>query len=504
MSKKEIAVAPDYSAYDDKFDFYAYSSVNKDGYRVNKVHYSVGEDMFTVERFQEYKDCGFTVIMPQTMAVFPEDRKKALDMARQVGLKVLLTDNFFLDLARIKDDFIGEEGRFPTQEAFEKEAKARLEEYIHHPAFYGVIVADEASSTLMDGNAYRRVYRTLRKLYPDLYIHANIRSAGGSYEYKTQTARGKFPALPDEFVSAHTGVALGDPNFQEKVDAYLYGKPSGAERDLAMMPLVAERFRLYCEKFLATTDAPFITMDAYPLYESGPMSNYILAMQVMAEVCKSHGVDFHVVTQSMSLVPGGNVNRRVLSKYDLDWLNNGLLAFGCRHFGYFTYFIHESYPDEYFPDGTAFMTRYGEKTHIWYHMQKVFANNQKFAPTFFRFRYVTSKTYVKEECKYPNYFAVATHRGEFSQIEKVEWDREFALITESYDKENDRYMYAIMNIIDPQHQAYDTFESIEVTFAKRYQNARVYRAGEFTDVPLEKGKYACTLRPGEAVYVIPY
>ena len=81
-------------------------------------------------------------------------------------------------------------------------------------------------------------------------------------------------------------------------------------------------------------------------------------------------------------------------------------------------------------------------------------------------------------------------------------DKEYALVTELYDDENNYYMYMAMNIVDPDANGNYT-QTATLTF-KGYANALVYVDGVAQKVSLLNGVYTVTLNPGEAVYVIPY
>ena len=84
-------------------------------------------------------------------------------------------------------------------------------------------------------------------------------------------------------------------------------------------------------------------------------------------------------------------------------------------------------------------------------------------------------------------------------------DRETALVTESYDKENDRYMICVQNMVLPVHKGENTDQTAVLSFdSKKYQYAAIYRKGERTLRTLENGKLTIKNTAGEAAFVIPY
>ena len=105
---------------------------------------------------------------------------------------------------------------------------------------------------------------------------------------------------------------------------------------------------------------------------------FCAGLQTAAKVAKRYGVEFHFVSQTSTLVGGGN--KRVMSEADLRWLNNTQLGFGVDEMSYFTYHARSTTKVETWLDDATFINHFGEKTEIYYIMQKIIAENQKFAP----------------------------------------------------------------------------------------------------------------------------
>ena len=187
---------------------------------------------------------------------------------------------------------------------------------------------------------------------------------------------------------------------------------------------------------------------------------------------------------------------------------NMLLGMGVKTIGYFTYFDRDSNEKEYYRDGGAFVTHFGEKTNVYNIMQNILVQNQKMAPTLLSFEYQTSAVYMGAEPKYNlQYIRNCIQSTTYKKVTSVAVDKESALISELYDKTNNRYMYMIQNIVDPMYTGAPSYQTTTLTFNEKYEYALVLCEGEQTVVKLaqnEVAQYSVTQHPGKAVYVIPF
>jgi hypothetical protein len=78
------------------------------------------------------------------------------------------------------------------------------------------------------------------------------------------------------------------------------------------------------------------------------------------------------------------------------------------------------------------------------------------------------------------------------------------MINELYDKENNRYMYMAMNIIDPNQMGSRAYQTITLEFDSKYNFALVYKDGEKSLYRLNNGKLEVKGAPGDASFVIPF
>ena len=500
----QIPDGPDYSASTKQFDFYGYSALI-DGWNIDGVQYTPKEDYLTVERIKEYKDAGMTIYFPQSAAAVSESvakdfensaAKKALDYSLEAGIdKVILNDYRIQSLTKanfgseaqirgmVADGsiynhenygLIGEGKKFESEEALDEFVEDCLSLYIDHEAFYGIMLGDEPFfyHSKSYGEMFRSIKRVSEKLGKDVYIQYNLNPIGIADGEETRSWR--CPPLEDTEGMSETEKMIA------AYDAYL---------------------RLFMDE----TGAEYLQFDHYPLYSAEKvMEIYLVGLQIAANVAKDYDVDFYFVTQTFNMTDGSTV-RRTLSEADMYWLNNMLLGFGVKQVSYFTYFTKADNNTEHFKDGQSFLTWEGEKTDIYYWMQNIMAEEQKFAPTILNFDYVTSQVYKSSTTVFN--FAHVMYKLDtpaFAKVTNVDVNKEVALVTELYDDEKDNYMYMFQNVIDPMKKGSKAYQTITATFAEEYKYAAVYVKGERTLVALDNGTLTMKHKPGEATYVIPY
>ena len=139
-------------------------------------------------------------------------------------------------------------------------------------------------------------------------------------------------------------------------------------------------------------------------------------------------------------------------------------------------------------------------------MQNVMANNQKFAPTVLQFKYQKSGCFTKEpmETGGKHLFNMVTNVQTYAKVKNVTIDKECAMVNELYDKENDRYMYMAMNIVDPDFTGSSVFQTITLEFDKKFKYALVYKDGVASLYKLKDHKLSVKGAPGDASFIIPF
>lgn len=467
--------APDYSNSTLQFDFYGYSGPTDGTWTEYGVNYYAGEDFRTVERFKEYKDAGMTIYLPQSAGSYSgqvwetSNAKMVMDRAVEAGLgKIILTDSRIQGLSATEGGLIGEGKRFASEDELDATITEYMAPYRTHEGFYGVMLKDEPSYTHF--KAYGEVYKSIKRVCPEAFVQGNLLPM-----IKTLSTE-RYPSIKNT---------------------------SGMTSDQVRVA----RYKLYLEMFLDETGADYIMYDQYPMNDTYIYETYIPCLQAASEVARDRGVKLYMVTQTMNMTQNGNAYQRTIKEADAYWLNNMLVGFGVKQISYFTYWTKQANNhSEFFNDGGSFMTRYGKKTDIYYIMQQIMKEEQKFAPTVLNFDYSTSSIVKKVPMMYSaGHINLALKGNEYKLLTEASVDKECALITELYDDEKDLYMYMFQNVIDPLLKGPKVLQTITADFDDSCTHAAVFVKGERTDVKLEKGgKLTLKHSPGEATYVIPY
>ena len=481
LTPSEIAAIedkiPDYSGNDNQFTYFAYQGVTDGKWTEYGTVYYCGEDFRTVERMKEFKEAGLHIMyMPASVGISVNDPnapfdyesssiKVILDNAAIAGVKVIVFD---LRLWTV-DGVVGEGRTYANEAELDAQIEKMMGSYASHPAFYGVSLNDEPYYTKLP--SIGGVYRSIKRVFPESFILANL--------------------------TPPVGVALTNDKFPQATEETMvkYGNSVYAER--------YARFETYLNMFLDETGCDYICYDLYPMASDNLSGYYLGGMQVAANVAKERGVKFHFVTQSSTMTP----SQRFLTEEDCRWLNNMSLGFGVSTVGYWTYYTRtESSGSEYYEDGAAFVTHFGEKTDLYYWMQQIHKENQAFAPTILSFKYSNCATFKVENCTdgAGNALSCFTDISALAKVKNVTINKESALVTELYDAENDRYMYMLQNLVDPLFTGSQVYQTATIEFNTNYAYAVVFRNGERTVVRLHKNSYTVKQNPGEAVFILPF
>ena len=527
----QVPRAPDYrknSKNDKEFTFYAYSSVStgkqtRKDENGNRYTVELGPDCITLEKFQEYKECGLQILMPQSLAVVGRPSnytdpsvvplwKTILDLAEQTDLKVILTDNI---LMYASSGQYTDAALYESETAMDKYVREQLMLYVQHPAFYGVLLRDEVSAAQIKSGTFGKVYHSIKRVEKalqnegvidkEVFIHINVRGMGSYFQGYSDHTGDQFPEISrEEYYDLLPGLEYKDPAtetdaaFYARVDA-LYAATPSAEKEGLRYVMQRARYRRHLELLIEATGSNHFAIDLYPLYQA-PMTVYLQSLQIGAEVAEEYGVEYHIVTQATSFNNGGNT--RILSAADMRWLNNTLLGYGVSTICYYGYFQ----PGPTCLEGSSFLLYSGEKTPMWEACQNLMKENRAFESTILNFDFKASKGYIKEGATYnAGYVKYLPAVGEFSVLKDFTWDKETALVTELYDKKRKNYMYMAFNAVDPIAGTEQFLQTSTLTFDEKYTSAVVWKNGTSKNVRLSKSN-SLTVKnyPGEATYVIPY
>lgn len=531
LGKKDVDYSDEQAV---QLDRYAYSSLSDGQWTLdgnNQV--SNPTDYRQLDStYETYANAGFNILLPQTM--LSADGSKAsweaseskvfMDKAYAAGLKVILTDWHFQILsAPIKAtssgparsdstygpwivgtdvnatsgpakewlDTLSELGmtadstRFKDRDALDKWVYDQLAPYKDHPAFYGVMLADEPS--YHNAYCYGQIYQSLKRVMPEIYVQYNLLPLEQSFD----TVRYRYPGVNS------IGSKITNAQMENAYKQYVTGFVDAMKTD-----------------YIQYDDYPFKSSTKnYILWkETTPyVDNTVLAnIRLVAEIAKERDLTIKVVTQSCLMRSGGEngaVRIRQITEDDARWLNNYLLGFGVKQINYFTYWTKatNSTSGEYYDDGYTFVNRDGSTTALYDFMKTIMEDNTKFASTISHFDYNESQVFGANNDSNLNndhisWSSELTKTRTFRWVKSLTTSKEYTLVTELYDAENYNYMYMVMNTIDPY---YGGTQSVTVTFDSEVTGFYVYdQRGNRT--AHTGNTYTVSLTAGQAVYLLPY
>ena len=202
--------------------------------------------------------------------------------------------------------------RFVSRDALDNYVRAQLAQYKNHPAFYGVMLADEPS--YHNAYCYSEIYKSIKRVMPDCYVQYNL--------------------LPMESDAAaieryYTGVANNRATSAQIEAAY-------TQYVTLFVDAMGTDYIQYDDyPFKSATDGMWFWETTTPYIDTTSLRN----IQLVAELAKERGLSVKVVTQSCVMKKGGSngdVLIRQITEEDARWLNNYLMGFGVKQINYFT------------------------------------------------------------------------------------------------------------------------------------------------------------------------
>ena len=513
----EIPKAPNYKrtlSNNKQFVYYAYSGVNGGSTEIKGYDWYTGRSFITLEHFKQYKDNGFDVIMPQSLAVTKEMWDLCLELGQQADLKVLLNDGRIYQGVSKDPNVVGGK-TYTSDKALDADVQTWMSDYMDHPAFYGIMLSDEVKDYELDGS-YGKLYKSVRRVLDangleDAVIHANAMDMASYASYKnhnpetriwTEISRESYCEVLDWDVEDFTDIT--DAEFYNRVEDAV-ADAGALSRDL-QMELMWRRYGAFCDKFFEKTGAKDLAIDWYPLYDTA-VDYMITSLQVAAESCKKYDAELRCVAQSnryINKMDSAN-DARSYSEDDMRWMNDIMLAFGVKSIMYFCYYVHPDDNTAYFLESCSFVTWYGEQTNLGKFMEKVFADNQRFAPTILNFKYQATKIVSGNTRLYQEGYArYAKDCGEFTVLEQVKTDKETSMITELYHERKNNYMYGVVNLVDPINKGAPTYQTVTLTFSDKYDYAVIWKEGQTWTVALDNHSIEIENAAGETTFVMPY
>lgn len=428
---------------------YAYVGPSPGTYTDSEGKTIVSEDFRTIERYQEYKDCGFDtlLLLGNDKYVGEEfetsDLKKNLDMALKVGLKVLVFDQRIHDYSCKSESNIGEGKEFADMDEFKQAIYDCMKPYMDHPAFWGLSLKDEPWLEHFDAMA--EVVQALKIIDKNIFPHTIT-----------------FPYLEGTTPRLYTGRADGNPD--------------------------AEAYTHYVDEFLRKANPSYIAYDNYPFYEDFLLSTYYENLQIVTDEAKKYGVDAWLAIQSAawSIV-------RAVQEEDLRYQCNSALAFGIKNIQYYTYWQ--------FPDGShsqGIIAHDGTKM-IYDETQRVNMETQKMAKVILNFDYEKAQfVYDREHAEMPPLFQnLRSEELDFVNVISV---TEATMISQMKDAQRECMGYMVVNATDPIKRQ---TSKVAIRIGD-CEHVTAFTRGEAEIIDLLDGVLELDLEPGGGVFVIPH
>ena len=258
-----------------------------------------GEDFRTLERYVEYKNCGFDIILfAGEDKYFGEDYqtsdlKMMLDLAEKANLKAIVFDERIMELTVNSKTSIINERFGGDSDKFKSFVGECMKEYKLHPAFSGVSILDEPFIGKV--GVVKEITDAIHGIDKNATVHTCF--------------------LP----------WIQDMGMAENALPKGYDSPSDA-------------YAKYIDDFTAT-GIGYYAYDAYPfgMYENKNVMTpgYIRNMQQVALHSVKNKVPFIMCIQSFS--SGEHDDYRRVDESDLNWQSHLALSFGCKGLWYYTY-----------------------------------------------------------------------------------------------------------------------------------------------------------------------
>ena len=478
------AKAPDYSASEKQYTFWAYHATyngwhygqNENGEMVETTQ-GVANSATDIRFLQDYKDCGFTEVFmsyamyvnSRTGSLIPfkgSNAEKVMDNAHELGLKVFVHVPQFnslcsgREISLINPSLADGKTYFASQEALNTYVANAVKDMVAHPAFLGFTIKDEPNYKNL--TAMAEVAKAIRVVAPNAKIMANL--------------------LPIRNESLHKSwYCEGGANMTMKT-----------------------AYRNYLDAVVEKLGIDYIQYDDYPILgdnvsKTSILDTHITNAQFVADYCKEKGLEFRKVFQTSSYRTGTPICR-IPNETDMYWQMNIGMAMGIKEFSYWTYFpvVNEG---EIYEHEACFVDIYGNKQDNYYTMKKIHGEMQGNAKALMNFEYQGMTTYTKTPIPGNKGYLAGVVKNELKHVSEVTLQKAgILLISELYDAANDQYGYYFVNITDPvQNQTI----SFEVGF-EGFGNVQTYDAGQVSNAKLTGGKTTISLAAGKGVFVMPY
>ena len=456
--------APDYSQSNTNINLYALYGPT-DGRKSGGRLMGDGTDQRTLERYQEYKDAGFNILIIENEAAYSGQEwstsatKKVMDMCFEVGLDVIVHDTRLFRMCRSTDGkvvpLIGQTFngvKIKTQDDLNEVVGEYMKDYAKHPAFYGVYVMDEPVDEEMP-NCLMTV-KAIKAVSPDAFIHLCLQTSTMQDFIPEYAEQGWTDLVYDNYHAMYDRVTQVDVNhYVEGVDKKKVG------------------------------------------------NNFIGGLEYSANLAREKNMRLGTVT--LQNFGGGtashngatNYGWRTIDEVDMRYGVYVSLAYAPQYLVWFHYWASR-YSTEPENPVSSWMDEYGNK--VWYDEGKKL-NEQilKYGKVLSHFVFQGAHYYTSDR-RLPNYYQVENDyevKGATADITDGEM-----ILSELYDAEKGQTGYFIVNSKAP-YERKDLTATVKFSGKKR---AVVYKNGDPEIVTLKNGKLKVSLDCADGIFVLPF
>lgn len=405
-----------------------------------------GTDFRTKERYIEYKNCGFDILLLEDEAVYNGEPfetskvKEIMDICHEIGLRVIVLDRRIYYLA-VKGFMEREIDGFSVNSIEDLHALVAfyMKDYRQHPAFYGVYIMDEPSVEILD--RVSSIVGAIKDAGDNCYVHICHTVAGATY-------------------SRNEELVKRDNWSQITWDHYLF-----QYYETQKSPILSRVFHLYMEKIKKFSQKMGLCFSAVTLQAFG--------------------------SELMNGCTG--LGWRHVDNYDLRYQVYASLLYYPDKLVWFHYWASRHNVKRYREKNI--MDEFGNKV-MYDEVKALNAEIKALTAVMSNFDFNGVNLFCdKKEKAY--YFL--NERDFVLRDMKVEKVKGSAIISEGIDKENNRVGYLVHNSTDP-------IKRKKTTLTLAFDGAKeviVYKKGVPEMQTLKNGKITLKLSCADGVYIIP-
>lgn len=477
QEKLEVTAGTPSYVDDKEMELSAYCGPRRSGYRYwNGFYGEHPEDpeggwdgWITKEAFQDYMDCGFTYLMSEYDGAYDRNTEKDrtannfedsdlyayMELAEEMQIPVVVYSSQLTQIASSTDYRLTED-----QKAY---LAQMVEDLSAYKMFKGFTLRDEPS--IEHAKTFGAVTNYLNSLKPDAFYFTSL-----------------LPIYCDDLTRFST------ENTTDREAAY----------------------KDYIDAFSDETGT--FVYDSYPLLKD-PINNttfmddsWFQNLRLVAESAKEKDYDAGITIQSCAFGTSGAEDsskhkRAITTKADVTFQLYTSMAYGMKHFSYFTYWEHwaESEAEDFYTAMVEYPEVNGQepiKTDAYYAVKDANTEIKKFDHVYLNFDWEGTFALTGEGKNLSTALQMAgTYKSPRIASATATNDTIIGCM-----KDADGYDgYMIVNATEPGQNLSD---SVTVEF-KETTKALVYIQGEEQTITLEDGAYTFELGAGEGVFVIP-